>query len=134
MRRTPATSHSWNTNPMPPERKLLDLDLTLSAEEFRQVRLGFIPDAMEQKWFIYFEEGWLSFHRSWTGICIYRVQFGLTGEQYRVIEAWANRSPNEYKVTDDEYDRQMVKYLIDAALLGKDCDPPVLGQTWAKEP
>ena len=112
---------------MPPESKLFELDLTLSADEYRQAQLGFVPEAMEDKWFIYFEDGWLNLCRSWTGNCIYRLQFEPSGDMYRVAKAWVNRSPAEYAATDDEYDRQAVRFLIDALLLGKNGYPPRRG-------
>jgi hypothetical protein len=37
----------------------------------------------------------------------------------RVIESWVNRDPNQYRANDSEYDRKLVRYLIDAFLLKK---------------
>jgi len=114
---------------MPSESKLFDLELALSAEEYRKTQLGFVPEEMEDKWFIYFEDGWLNFHRSWTGNCIYRLRFEPSGDGYEVIEAWVNRSTAEYKFTDDENDRRIVRSLIDIILLGFPSDPPRRGGT-----
>ena len=129
MDKTPTTSRSWKTNPMPSESKLFDLELALSAEEYRKTQLGFVPEEMEDKWFIYFEDGWLNFHRSWTGNRIYRLRFEPSGDGYEVIEAWVNRSTAEYKFTDDENDRRIVRSLIDVILLGFPSDPPRRGGT-----
>ena len=41
---------------------------------------------MEDKWFIFMENGILYFHRSWTGVCIYQVHFD---EQRRIVENFA---------------------------------------------
>ena len=35
-----------------------------------QIRAGHIPEMMEDKWFIYWQDDRLFFHRSWTGYCI----------------------------------------------------------------
>jgi len=112
---------------MPQERQLLDLELTLLSEAYGQIQLGYVPKSMEDKWFIYFEDGWLNFHRSWTGSCIYRLRFKPSGKDYRVSEAWVNHNPAEYKSTDDEYDRQMVRFLIDSILLSRRGFPPISG-------
>ena len=131
MDKTPATSGSWKTNAMPQEKKLFELELVLSAEEFQQVQLGHMPEEMEDKWFIYFEDGWLNLHRSWTGNCIYRLRFERYGDAYRVVEAWVNRSLTEYKFTDDEHDRQLVTFLIGRLLLRENSSPPRGGETQA---
>lgn len=117
---TPATSNSWQINPMPPESKVFTLALTLSAEEYQQIQVGHIPEDMDDKWFIYFENGWLNLHRSWTGNCTYRLRFEPTEAGYQVVEAWVNRNPNQYKETDDKYDSQLVVFLVNRILLGKD--------------
>src|SRR4051812_23095614 len=121
---TLATSQSWNTIPMPPERKLIEVDLALSAHEYEKAQLGHIPEAMEDKWFIYFEYTWLNIHRSWTGLCIYRLRFESDGEGYKVVEAWVNRSPDEYNSANDEYDERMAIFVVEAILLGKRSSMP----------
>lgn len=124
MRATPATAQSWNIQPLPPERQLFDLDLVLAPEAYRQVQWGFVPESMEDKWFIYFEDGWLNFHRSWTGCCIYRLHFTPDGKDYRVSEAWVNRNPAEYPSPDAIRDRGLVRLLIDNLLLSPRRLPP----------
>jgi hypothetical protein len=124
MRATPATAQSWNIQPMPQEQQLLDLDLVLAAEAYRQVQWGFVPDSMDDKWFIYFEDGWLNFHRSWTGLCVYRLHFVPDGKDYRVSEAWVNANPAEYPAPDAERDRGLVRLLIDNLLLSPRRLPP----------
>jgi hypothetical protein len=41
--------------------------------EFARLRAGLIPQQMEDKWFIYYEEPHLFLHRSWTGAPVYRL-------------------------------------------------------------
>lgn len=124
MNKARATALSWKTKVMPSERKLLDLDLSLSAAEYQQVQLGFVLKEMEDKWFIYFEDSWLNFYRSWTGNSIYRLRFEPSGNDYRVVEAWVNQNPEEYTLATNEYDRQGIRFLIDAILLDKQAHPP----------
>jgi len=74
---------------------------------------------MEDKWFIYEEDGWLSVHRSWTGICIYKIRFEKTEDSLQIAEAYANRNPEQYTNTGNEYDSSFIAWIIDHFLLGK---------------
>jgi hypothetical protein len=74
---------------------------------------------MEDKWFIYFAEGWLRFHRSWTGAYIYGLCLDRSPAGALVIDSWVNRDPEQYKGKDAEYDRLLLRFLIDAFLLKK---------------
>ena len=83
------------------------------------MKQGIIPKQMEDKWFIYFEDGWLRFHRSWTGFFIYAVKLDGSPAGVRVTDSWVNRDPAQYTSTDLDYDQKMLRYLIDVALLRK---------------
>jgi hypothetical protein len=72
---------------------------------------------MEDKWFIYWKDDTLFFHRSWTGFCIYVVSFAAEGDSFRMIAADVNRDPEQYKATNDERDAGMISYLVDVLLL-----------------
>jgi hypothetical protein len=61
--------------------------------------------------------GWLLFHRSWTGACIYGVHLERSPGGARVADSWVSRDPAQYKGTDVEYDRKLLRFLIDALLL-----------------
>src|SRR5436190_21727842 len=80
---------------------------------------GLVPKQMEDKWFIYFDGGWLLFHRSWTGALIYALRLDGSPAGVRVVESWVNRNPQQYSGTDTEYDRKLVHFLIGAFLLEK---------------
>jgi len=119
-----ATRGSWKIQPMPESKTSLHLDRFFSSEEYQRLRLGLIPQQMEDKWFIYLEDDWLCFHRSWTGVCIYQVQLKADAGGYQVAEAWVNRDPQQYKSTDDDYDATLLHYLIDRLLLAQDVPFP----------
>lgn len=59
--------------PMPQRQTTLRPTLRFSAEEMVNIRRGFHPTVMEQKWFLYFTGNRLRVHRSWAGILIYDV-------------------------------------------------------------
>jgi hypothetical protein len=114
-----ATSASWKHLDPPAERENLGFEGTFTDAEAEQVMRGVIPQQMEDKWFIYFDDSWLRFHRSWTGAFIYALRMDGSPAGTRVVESWVNRDPQQYAGRDTEYDRKLVRFLIDALLLRK---------------
>lgn len=102
---------------MPAERERMDLPLLFSDADAEQMIEGHIPDDMDDKWFIFFEEGWLYFHRSWTGHCIYAVRLDGSPAGVRIAEAWVNRNRDEYNSPGLDTDNRMVEQLIRTRLL-----------------
>ena len=88
------------------------------------MRSGLVPGQMEDKWFVYWQDDALYFHRSWTGFCVYVVRFEADGDSCRMVEADLNRERSEYGQTDDEHDAAMISYLIDVLLLEREADFP----------
>jgi hypothetical protein len=125
-RRTVATRESWTSVPLPEKRTSLSLQREFTQEEFELIRCGLIPEAMEDKWFIFLEENVLYFHRSWTGYCIYQLSLSKHGTTYTVVETFANRDPSQYSIgTNDGYDEELLNFLIDNLLLGRSSTFPV---------
>jgi hypothetical protein len=116
--RKKATRDRWKAEPLPESVARLQYTRTFSAQEYEKLSYGLIPNEMEDKWFIYLEQGHLYFHRSWTGVCVYRVRFERVDETYFAIEALVNRDPTKYKETDDAYDTALLSFLIENFLLG----------------
>jgi hypothetical protein len=108
---------SWKTRPPPEQRESLGFAAGFDSTEAELLVLGLRPAGMEDKWFICFHQGWLLFHRSWTGVCIYGLQLERAADGVHVGDSWVNRDPTQYKGTDLEYDRKLARFLIDALLL-----------------
>ncbi|WP_109485404.1 HD domain-containing protein [Occallatibacter savannae] len=108
--------------PMPNARRKLRLNGSFDASEFALVKKGFIPESMDDRWFIFFDPdaSQLQIHRSWTGYCIYLLKFRREGSRHEVSQAWVNRDPEQYTEDDPEHDAAVAIYLIDVLLLGKD--------------
>ena len=102
---------------MPARRERFDLPLLFLDAEAEQMAGGHVPNGMDDKWFIFFEEGWLYFHRSWTGYCIYAVRLDGSPAGVRIAEAWVNRNQEQYKSPGLDTDRRMVEQLIRTRLL-----------------
>ncbi len=91
-----ATRDLWETKVMSEKKSLLDFTRHFSQAEFGCLSLGLVPEQMEDRWFIFLEEPWLFFHRSWTGHCIFQLRLQPDEDGYRVAEAWVNRDPEQY--------------------------------------
>ena len=75
MQSEPATQNDWKTTDMPEARANLKVERAFSSEEMERIKYGLIPEEMEDKWVIYYEDDRLYLHRSWTGYRIYAVEF-----------------------------------------------------------
>lgn len=109
----------WQTKALPPKRTTIRLDRTFSSQEMKRIRMGSVPEQMEDKWFIYWKDDTLFFHRSWTGYCIYVVRFATEGDRCRMIKADVNRDTKQYQETSGERDAEMISDLVDYRLLRK---------------
>lgn len=117
---TIALATDWKRTPMPEEKLELDYQRIFSAQEFEQIRHGFIPMEMEDKWFIYCDKQTLNFHRSWTGHHIYQVTLEQQPDNSCItIQLTVNRNQQQYKQNDNKYDIATVDFLISRLLLGK---------------
>ena len=114
-----AGPQDWNTEALPDKHVTIDLHLVYSKIDRQKIFRGLIPNVMEEKWFVYYYQECLNFHRSWTGYCIYRVHCRDEGNKFYLTHAEVNREKEQYIETDDEIDRRMISYLIDVLLLGK---------------
>jgi hypothetical protein len=120
-----ARPDSWQTRPMPESVARVAFADSYSAEEYAAIVRGFIPQEMEDKWFIYEDRSAVYFHRSWTGACIYRVRFEAAEDRYRVVEVLVSRDPEQYKGDDEQYEERLVRFLIDNLLLGRQTPFPL---------
>lgn len=107
-----ATEDSWKTLPMPDSNTTIPMDVVISREAMDIVKMGHIPSAMEDHWFMYCDESSIRYYRSWTGICIFVAKYEECGEQYRLIELTVNREQEQYGSTDDEHDAALFLALL----------------------
>lgn len=124
-----ATIDSWKTHPAPAQREDLGFYATFTKPEAGALKRGFIPRDMDDRWFICFHDSWLLFYRSWTSYCIYGLRLDPTPEGMKVMESWVSRDPEQYRGTDIEDDRRLVRHLIDELLLNRPESLPVSGST-----
>jgi len=105
-----ATRDDWNIKDMPEKRDTFTLEREFTEEQIVALRRGNIPQEMEDKWFWYMEGDTLYAHRSWTGICVYTVEFAFQENRHRVT---VNRDPEQYGGNSVEEDRKRLNRLLD---------------------
>ena len=99
----------WKNRPMPDRHETFVLRRSFSEEEMEALRCGNIPQGMEDKWFWYMEGTTLWAHRSWTGYCIYRIDFKEDDDHLVTV----NRDPEQYGCTSIEEDIMTLNKLLD---------------------
>lgn len=114
----------WRTLPFPNSVKELAYKREFPQKQLEKIKLGFEPNVMEEKWFVYFEDNTLNFHRSWTGLKIYEVVFSSAELEGKAIKAFVNNDPSEYVPNNDEYETKMINFLIDSILLEQEVPFP----------
>lgn len=109
-----AHKNDWNITGMPDDYSVFNIHRIFDSQRMELIKRGLIPFSMDDKWFIYFEENTLHFHRSWTGICIYEAIFYVTEEgNFRVKECRVNNSLNNGKPFDSITNVELINSLID---------------------
>ena len=118
MRKT-ATKDTWKNFPID-DPKRIKIDLHFDQEQFEIMKQGLIPKEMEDKWFIYYENRWFYFHRSWTGYGIYKAKVNQIHDGYTIKEFWAERNWDKYQNKNDDSDINTISHLIYGGLLDMD--------------
>ena len=98
----------WKTKAMPERHETFVLNRPFSDAEMTVLRRGNVPQAMEDKWFWYMEGPTLWAHRSWTGYCIYRIDF--QEDDHHVVTV--NHDPEQYKCTSIDEDIESLNKLL----------------------
>jgi hypothetical protein len=111
-----ANRDSWTNIPID-NSKEIEISLEFTESQYFEMQKGLIPEAQEDKWFIYFENDWLFFHRSWTGHGIYKAEICKSAGKYFIKSFFVERNDQKYSNSDDEKDRDIISFLITWGLL-----------------
>jgi hypothetical protein len=111
-----ATKDTWINLPID-NPKQLEIYLEFTESQFNKIKDGLIPEEMEDKWFIYYEEGFLHFHRSWTGYGLFKAKITKEPTGYIIRDFLVERNIEKYSNLDDDGDRTTLKLLISNGLL-----------------
>jgi len=104
---------------IPKERAELNYRRTFSEEEYRLLENGLVAEDMDSKWNAVMFEGCLYLYRSWTGNCIYSVEFLKTEKGYLAGQTLVNRDQEQYKSKDNKHDTLLLDFFISNLMLGE---------------
>jgi len=99
-------------------------EIRLNETNYARIKHGLLPAGMEDKWFAYFDDGRIHFHRSWTGNKIYEAAIIKSDTGYLISEIIVERDPDNYKCVDDIEDIRSFHFLIGRGLLGYNIEFP----------
>lgn len=112
-----ATRESWKTCPLPHERRELAFSAYFSVDALAQLRAGVIPDSMDDKWFVFCEDDWVYFHRSWTGFCVFWLQLIPSADGASVGTSVVDCDATQYRAADVTEERRRLRELIYSVIL-----------------
>jgi hypothetical protein len=117
MQMTRASASSWKREPFV-EGVALAYRAEFSDAQFERLRGGLIPARMEDRWFVYYDEPFLYWHRSASGKPVYRIEFAFENGAARVIDAQISKAlgANEAEL---KHQALMLDFLISNLLLGQ---------------
>ena len=111
----PAKRTDWRIQDFPESYATFSLDRSLTAGEYQKLQHGLVPQDMDQKWFIFHEEGWQYFFRSGTGQGVFRVKVEPQDGGCLLSEAHA-ALPQHAEGSDTAEALRMVNVLVDSLL------------------
>jgi hypothetical protein len=103
--------------PLPRLRIQIPFERRFTQNEFSRLSQRFLAESMDDRWNIFFKHPWLTFVRSWTGFCIYKVRIEKNGVEYRVAKVLINRDRRQYGGDDAREEARLLSFLIDGMLL-----------------
>jgi hypothetical protein len=82
-----ATRNDWKISEPPSGFTKLQYRDQFTQAEYETIQRGVVPEEMEDKWFIFYEDPILYLHLSWTGSLVYRVTLERDDIGAHVIDA-----------------------------------------------
>lgn len=110
-----ASSDDWKTEPMPNDIKDMSeipFDFKISSKTMDIIRKGHIPESMEDHWFMYCDNEYIRYYRSWTGMCAFEAHYKEFDTGYLVDNLKMNHGLAEFGVNGDEAGAALFMYLI----------------------
>ncbi len=110
-----ATSSDWNTEAMPSspdEMSEMAFDFIIPPDAMKIIRKGHIPEAQEDHWFMYCDDEYIRYFRSWTGMCAFEAHYKKVDTGYLVDYLKMNHALAEFGVNGDEAGAALFCYLL----------------------
>ena len=114
-----ATSTSWKTEPMPQtDISRIKVNISVTEKDMHIIRKGHIPEVMEDHWFMYCDEEYIRYFRSWSGACAFEAHFHQEADHYVIDEICINHALMEFGVNGDKAGVALFLHLLIAEVGG----------------
>jgi len=108
-----ATRADWKLLPEPMSKGWFQFRQHFTPEQAAKLELGVIPQDMKDRWFIFYEDDWLYFCRSWTGAFIFGLHAVRTVEGMESDRCWFNQEPGLFNYKSAEDFRNLLMRIIE---------------------
>ena len=112
-KKTKATKDSWKNIDFNTCDKV-DCNIKITEDEMNVLKMGHIPKAMEDHWFMYCDDNSINYYRSWTGIQIFKAYYKLMYNEYIIYMIEINNNKEEYNEENIQNSIDLFKNLIKA--------------------
>ncbi len=126
--REPTSRKSWKVVPIDSEIASMRFEQSYSEGEMDLIRRGYLPERMEEKWFLFFEDDCLYACRSWTGITIFMASFSKHAASKWSIDT-VQMPSGALTEMGSEQAKETLQFLIDRLLLGRSSTLPMDSET-----
>lgn len=111
---TPATADMWPDAEKMPKEDITSykLNMSLTSEQVAKLRMGHIPAAQEDHWFMYMDDQYIRYYRSWTGMCAFEAHYVCKDDSCTIDILRINRQLAEFGVNGDQAGLALFQYLI----------------------
>jgi hypothetical protein len=106
---------SWKILEHSTNRERIEMQRTLTPEEYEHIKRGIIPSDYKHQWIIYFEHDTLYIHRHWKEPCYFLITFHHDNQSYRIDGAWVNTQLTSSEQSS-EYRKALLNRLIEQIL------------------
>ena len=87
-------------------------EFKITKEEMNILKMGHIPEVMEDHWFMYCDDNSINYYRSWTGIQIFKAYYKIVDDEYVIYEIDVNNNKDEYNEENIQKSVELAKKLI----------------------
>lgn len=103
--------------PMPTNNvSCIELAIPIAADDIKILKQGHIPDSMEDHWFMYTDDEYIRYFRSWSGMCAFEAHYKPEQEHYVIDKIRINRAISEFGVNGDKAGIMLFRYLVSAEI------------------
>lgn len=92
------------------------LDVPISNADMEILRMGHLPDAMEDHWLMYTDEEYIRYYRSWNGQMAFEAHYHATEDGYKIDNLRMNIGLSQFGVNGNEASAWLFRYLLTAEI------------------